>query len=127
AHPQAHAADIDVVAPGSFGMEAGPQLEDGGNLAVDLQVAGGLVEGAGQDLEEGALAGAVGADDADDLAAIDLEGHVLEGPEIAVALLAGEDLPEDVVRLGIDLVQFGEVARPNRDLARRHALVLRCD
>ena len=43
---------------------------------------------AGQDLEEGALAGPVAADDADNLAAADLEGHVLERPELGVPVAA---------------------------------------
>ena len=45
-----------------------------------------------EDLEQRALAGAVAADDADHLAALDLEGDVLERPELlnAVAL---DDLP----------------------------------
>ena len=40
---------------------------------------------AAQDLEQGALAGAVAADDAEHFAALDLEGDVAQGPhEIGV-------------------------------------------
>jgi len=36
---------------------------------------------AAEDLEQGALAGAVATDDAEDLAALDLEGDVAQGPD----------------------------------------------
>jgi hypothetical protein len=40
---------------------------------------------AGDDVEEGGLAGAVGPDDADDLAGLDHEGHVVDRPDAAEA------------------------------------------
>ena len=46
---------------------------------------------AAQDLEQRALAGTVAADDADDLALLDLEAHILERPEL-LDLVALNDL-----------------------------------
>src|SRR5437762_552120 len=43
--------------------------------------AGGRLGDPGEDLQEGGLAGAVAADDADDLAGPDLQGHVAQGPQ----------------------------------------------
>ena len=54
-------------------------------LTRDL--AGGGRGDAGEDLEQGALAGAVAADDAEDLALLDLEGDVLEGPDVSVTVV----------------------------------------
>src|SRR5690606_37397965 len=47
---------------------------------------------AGEDLHGGALAGAVGADEAEDLASADLEGEVIDGGEGSEAL---GDVAED--------------------------------
>ena len=62
-------------------MEAGADLQQRADAAVELGAAGGRLRDPREDLQQGALAGAVAADDADDLAALDLEGDVLEGPE----------------------------------------------
>ncbi len=56
----------------------------------------GLVE---SDLEQGALAGAVAADDAEDFALLDLEVDVAQGPELAilaVAVVALTDPPQGI-------------------------------
>ena len=62
-----------------------------GQSAQRLGPAAGRLGDAGEDLEQRALAGAVAADDADDLAALDLEGDVAQGPDgvLAVGRLGG--------------------------------------
>ena len=52
------------------------------SLSATHGAALGRLGDAREDLEQRALAGAVAADDADDLAALDFEGDVTEGPEI---------------------------------------------
>ena len=73
-------------------------------LLVNAGVNGRLVLGtrAGDDLEEGAFPGPVFTDDAKGLAAVDVEGDVLEGPEVAVVggAVKGKELLE-AVRRGI--------------------------
>ena len=54
--------------------------------AVDGHLAGGRQEHAAEDLERGRLAGAVEAEEADDLAALDGEGEVADGGVLAVVL-----------------------------------------
>jgi len=60
-------------------VEARPELDEGRDLPVDPEASGGRLEEAGDELEERRLAGAVRADDAERLAAADLEADVREG------------------------------------------------
>ena len=62
-------------------MKTGPDLKEGADPAPHDDLALGRIGDPGEDLEEGALAGAVPSDDAENLAALDLEVDVLEGPE----------------------------------------------
>src|SRR5262249_2225816 len=80
-HAAAGAVEEDAFAGGQLGVEAGADFEQAANAPVQLYGSLGRLRDAGKDLEQGALAGAVAADDADDLAAFDLEGDALEGPD----------------------------------------------
>jgi hypothetical protein len=62
-------------------MEAGTDFEEGADAAVNLRPAGGGASDAGKDFEEGGLAGAVAADEAEDFAFADFEGDILQRPE----------------------------------------------
>ena len=110
AHAQANSAHADVLAPGVFRVEAGAQFQDGGNFAVDAHAAGGAVERAGQDLQQGALARPIAADHAHHLPAPNVEVDVLQRPKFFMARLAGDHLPEHVGRPAVDLVHLGEIA-----------------
>ena len=59
-----------VLPAGEIGVEAHAKFEQGGDAAGDVHAAGGGLGGAGDHLEQGALAGAVDADDADRLTAV---------------------------------------------------------
>ncbi len=80
-HAEDRAVQEDVLAPGQLLVEAGADLEQASDAAVQLDPAKGRLEDARQDLEQRRLAGAVVADDADDLAALDLEIDVAQRPE----------------------------------------------
>ena len=80
--PEDRPVEEDVLPARQLRVEAGAELEQGGHLAVDLDGALVGAEDLGQALEHGALAGAVLADQAEGLALVDLERHVLEGPEV---------------------------------------------
>jgi len=71
----------DVLAAGEFGIEAGAEFEKGRDAAADQELALGGREDACDELEEGALAGAVSAEDGDGLPSMDIEGDAAEGPE----------------------------------------------
>ena len=81
AHAEDGAVEIDVLAAGELGMEAGADLQQARHAAADFDAALGRRGDAGKDLEQRRFAGAVAADDADDLAPLDLEGDVLQRPE----------------------------------------------
>ena len=65
-------------------------------LAVAVDLAAGGLEQAGDDVQEGALAAAGGADDADKLVVVDVERHAVEGYHLAVAAV---ELPDDIVHV----------------------------
>jgi hypothetical protein len=69
------------------------RLADADGAAVGLLLAG-------DHAEQGGLAGAVGADDADDAAGRQAEGHVLEQQAVAVGLATPFGLDDDVPRRG---------------------------
>ena len=76
--------EIDVLAPGELRVEAGAELEQRGDAAVDLDRARGGLQRAADDLQQRRLARAVAADDADRLAAPHLERDAVQRREIAV-------------------------------------------
>ena len=101
---------------------------------------GGLVD-AGHDVEAGRLAGAVGADEAEDLALVDVEAHLVERDDAAEAqrhlvdleqlLALGDDRDADVLGsdddVGVDL--GGLVGGPSagRSASARRSAGLGCD
>jgi len=62
-------------------MEARAHLEQGPHPAVDNRSALGRFGNPREDLEQRALPRPVGANQADDLPLLDLEGHILQRPE----------------------------------------------
>jgi len=62
-------------------VEAGADLEEAADAALEADLALGGGGDAGEDLEEGALAGAIPADDTYDLAAVHIEVDVLQRPK----------------------------------------------
>ena len=67
---------------GDSGEEVGAAVP--GGEAEDVHLAVGGVQQAAHDLERGGFAGAVGAQEADDLAAVDLERDAVDGADEAV-------------------------------------------
>jgi hypothetical protein len=86
AHPQDAAVHVDVLAARQLGVKAGPHFQEAPHPAAELDPPARRLGDPREDFQKRALARAVAADDADDLARLDLEGDVLEGPE----LVAGE-------------------------------------
>ena len=105
------AVQVDVVASGEFGVEAGAEFEQRGDASGDLGFSRGGLEDSGDDLQEGAFAGTVFADDAEGFAAFDGEGDVAEGLEVGVEFEAGggDELFEAVPGRVVDGVGLGDV------------------
>ena len=106
-----------VLPAGEIGVEAHAEFEQGGDAAGDVHAAGGGLGGAGDHLEQGALAGAVDADDADRLAGVDGEVDVLQHPLEAVARLMARRHPfrqprpaGGVLLVGLAKVGYGDGA-----------------
>ena len=81
-HAEEGPAQVDVFAPGQFGMEAGTDLEERADASTNLDPAFSRFGDSGQDLQQGALSGAVRADDAENLSPRDFEGDVPQGPNV---------------------------------------------
>src|SRR5439155_19339133 len=73
---------VDVVAAAKLRVEAGAKLEQGGDAALDGDAPGGGGEQARGQLQQGALAGAVRADDAQRLARRHGKANVAQRPEV---------------------------------------------
>ena len=113
-HAQAEAAHADVLAPGVVRVEAGPQLQDGGQTPLHRHASAGGGERAREDLQERALAGAVVAHEAQHLAARDLEIHAPQGPEGLVARPAEEPLLQHRAAGGVDPEALADVRAADR-------------
>src|SRR2546422_3871688 len=75
-HPENRPVEVHVLPAGELGVEARPDLEERADPAVNLGLPFGWLGDAREDLQQRALAGAVGANDANDLAGAHLEGDV---------------------------------------------------
>src|SRR5262249_52340311 len=100
----------------------GAHFQERCQAAVKLGGAGAGAHHARENLEQRALAGAVAADDADDLAVGDLERDVVERAEhfvLAAAPAAAEQIREALRRLpaGADPVLLGQPAGTDGDVA----------
>ncbi len=93
--------------PVSSGMKAGADFEQAGDAAAQGDAPLGRLGDAGQDLEQRALAGAVAADDAEDLALAHLEVDILERPEF-LDRVALHDLPaaQEIAGLAAEIPQL---------------------
>src|SRR5262249_37720429 len=126
-HAKDRAVEVHVIPPGELGMKAGADLEQRANAAPQFDLAGGRRGDARQELEEGTLSGAVAADDADNLARIDVEADVAQCPHGRLLPLlsmeraqrradpAKESLAEGPIRLrGADAVLLADTTRADR-------------
>ena len=107
------AVEVDVLARGELEVKTRAKLDQGRDVSADdaLTLAG--FEHTGDDLEHGRLARTVGANQADDLAGLHLEGDVLEcaelGEEQLVLHQLDEVLLEVIELLGRHVEDHGDV------------------
>src|SRR6185295_17883865 len=106
----------DVLPAGELRMEPRAELEDRGDLALDLDAPSGRRGDAGEDLEQSALAGAVLADDREALAAREREAHAIERPERPMPRPSAQRLDEAVPGPRVDPVDLLEIGDLNGGL-----------
>ena len=75
------AVQEDVLAAGELRVEAGADLQQGGDPAADLHAPGSRLGDPREDLQQGRLPGSVAADDSHHFPARDLERDVVERPD----------------------------------------------
>ena len=94
AHAQDSSVHEDILPSRHLAMEAGADFEQGAYASVGTDGTGGGACDAGEEFEEGGFTGTVLADDADDVALLDLEVDIAEGPDVVRIAFGGS-----VVRL----------------------------
>lgn len=107
------AVEVDVLAGGELEVETRAELDQGRDVTADDALALAGLQHAGDDLEHGGFAGAIGANQAHDLAGLHLEGDVLECAELGEEQFAlhqlDEVLLEVVELLGRHVEDHGDV------------------
>ena len=83
AHSENGAIEKDVVAAGELRMKTGSHLKQAADASLYPHPAGGWGRDSRNDFEQRGFSRAVGPDDCERLPFFDLEGNVLQGPEIA--------------------------------------------
>ena len=86
-HTHDAAIHIDILTGGHLGMEASTDLKEGSNTASIGDMAGRRGSDVAEELQQGALAGSVLADDTDDVTLLDLERDILQSPDIVAGAL----------------------------------------
>ena len=82
--------EVGILPDGQVSVEAAAQLQQGGDGALPMYAALGGLHDAGDDLQKGRLARAVGADDTQHVSFFQGEGHVPVGPELHHLIVVGE-------------------------------------
>ena len=119
AHAHDGAVHVDVLAAGHFGMEARAHLEEARDAALGSDDSGGGSGHAAEQLEEGALAGAVAADDAHDVALFHLEVDVLEGPHVVAVAFVRAVVRFAHLEVGVIAAQYLGLPEPVQVVAER--------
>src|SRR5690606_35640093 len=86
--------EVDVLPAGQVRVEPGTQLEEGGEPTAQQHAAGGRLHDPADHLQQGALAGAVGADEADGAAGVDTHVDVAQRPEVVLVLVGAAEVQE---------------------------------
>ena len=105
------AVNEDVFAPGEFRIEACAEFEERRNASAGNDASGGGLKDAADDLQQRALSAAIGADEADDFAAIDAERNIPQRPEVLVegGAAEGVEFANPVKRSLVESIAFGDV------------------
>ena len=116
------AAEKQVVAAAEFGVEAGSQLQDGGDPPGLLQRPHRGLERPGDQLEQSALARAVVPHHTQALAAPQFERNPAQGPLAAVRGLAREERRQPLPRRVVEPVFLAQILRAEYDLWLMHRI-----
>ena len=117
-HPQDGPVEVHILAPGQLGVKAGAHLQQAADAPPHLHQPLGGGGDLREDLEEGALAGAVAPDDAQHLALLDLEADVFEGPDALALAVAVVGLADPGIGVGLPAQAGPPAVEVARDRAR---------
>ena len=88
-HAEDSAVHEDILPAGHLAMEACANFQEGTNTTVGTDSAGSRTGYSGKEFQEGRFAGTVLADDADDVALLDLEVDIAERPDVLGVAFGG--------------------------------------
>lgn len=88
-HAQDGAIHEDILPARHLRVKARTDFQEGTNTAMGTDSAGSRTGDAGEEFQEGRFASTVLADDADDIALLDIEGDIAERPDVLGVALAG--------------------------------------
>lgn len=80
------------------GWKPAPRLEEGGDPAADADGPGVRLQDAADDLQQGALAGAVGSDEPDRGPRLDVHADVAEGPEVLLVEVGPPEVDDPLLQ-----------------------------
>ena len=118
-HAHDGAVHVDVLATGHFGVESGAHFEEACDAALGADDAGGGGGYAAEQLEECALAGAIPADDAYDVALFHLEVDVFECPHVVAVALVRAVVRFAHLEVGVIAAQHLGLPEPVQVVAER--------
>lgn len=94
------AIEIDIFTAGKLRVKADTELDEGDEVAINFDTSLLWVIDLGEELEKGGFAGAVAADDADELALFDIEADAAQDLVLGVAFDAFEPVKDSLLKPG---------------------------
>ena len=108
-HAHDAAVHVDILPCGHLGVEASADLKKGGDASTVGDMANGGGGDMAEELQQSAFAGTVLTDDADDIALLDLERDVLQGPNIVTVALCRAVVDLANLEIGVLTAQNGSL------------------
>ena len=102
-------AQVDVLAPGHLPFEAGRQLQQRGDTAVDDDLPFGREADTGDHFEDGGLAGTVAADQRDRFTGVHGKAHVVDGVLGLDVQVFDKYAGKPLTVAGVQFIPFGNV------------------
>ena len=104
-HSEHGAVQEDILPPGQFGVESGPDLEEAAHAPADLRASLGRCGDTRQQLQQGRLPRSVTSDDSDHLAGGHVERDVAKRPDVLMVMLMVQSPGETAGAAGQRLAQ----------------------
>lgn len=113
------AVQIDVLATSEFHIETDTKFDEGDEITIDGDLAGAGIINTGENFQEGGLAGAITANDANEFAFFDFKIDVIKDLLVTIAFDAAETIEDGLLEtpgtFGGETEGFGKMADRDSD------------